>query len=60
MFLASNDVGNFHQGVIDDAGEIVGRETVAFYDDKITDFSGGETNLAPYDIIYDYIFALRV
>ena len=59
MFLAANDVSNFHQGIIDDAGKIVGRETIAFDDDKIADFGGGETNLASNDVVNNYIFTLR-
>ena len=37
MFFGTDDMGDFHEGIIDHDSEIIDRDTVGFHDDEITD-----------------------
>ena len=37
MLFGTDDMGDFHEGIIDHDSEIIDRDTVGFHDDEITD-----------------------
>ena len=51
MLLTPYYVGDTHKVVVDYAGEVIGREAVAFDDDKIAEFGCIETDLAANHVI---------
>ena len=51
MFFRADDVGNFHESVIDDDSEIVDRDAVGFHDDEITDTGRLKFDMAANHVI---------
>ena len=51
MFFRADDVGDFHERVIDDNSEVVDRNAVGFHDDEITDTGCLEFNMSANHVI---------
>lgn len=51
MFFRADDVGDFHESVIDHDSEIVDRDAVGFHDDEITDTGRLEFDMAANHVI---------
>ena len=52
-FLATDDMADFHQMVIDDVGQMVGRHTVALEQDLVVQGVGLHLHLAANQVVHD-------
>ncbi len=52
VFLAAKHVGDFHEGVIDHAGQVIGRPTVALLNDKVFKLVSRQRHLTE-NVIHD-------
>ena len=52
MLLATDDVRDLHERVIDDDCEMVGREAVGLSNDEILQLTGSETDFPEHDILH--------
>lgn len=57
VFLAPQDVGDAHERIVDDDGEVVGGEAVLLADDEVVEFGVGESHVAQ-DLVVDGDVAL--
>jgi hypothetical protein len=51
VLLPPQDVGDAHERVVDDDGEVVGREAVLLADDEVVEFLVGEGDLAQHLVV---------
>ena len=51
MILAADDVRDLHRRVVDDAGEVVGRQTVRAQQHEIADDLGIELHVAAHPVV---------
>ena len=49
-FFAADDMGDFHEVVVDDIGEVVGREVVGFHEDLVVDGFAVELDIAANEV----------
>ena len=57
-FVATDHMGDLHEIVIDNAGEVVGGEAIAFHEDLIIDIGPGDGDSA-FDGIFEDAFAAQ-
>lgn len=50
-YLSADDVADLHEVVVDDVGQVVGREPVVFHDDLVVDCAVVEDDLAMHDVL---------
>ena len=58
-FLATDDMADFHQMVIDDVGQVVGRHTVALEQDLVVQGVGLHFHLAANQVVHDDFAVFR-
>ncbi len=56
MFLAAQDVGDSHLGIVDYHGEVIGWHAIGFANYEILDLAGGEDDLFAEDDVGEAVF----
>ena len=60
VFLGAQDVRDSHEVIVDDDGEVVGREVVGLADDDVVVLRGGDGDIAEDEVVDDDVFARHV
>ena len=59
MFFGTDDVGDVHQGIVEDDAVVVDRNAVGFDDDEVADVIGVEGYVAPDQVVEFNRFIFR-